>query len=79
LGEDLMKAIFLIFSFTTFISCNEVDFKVGDCMQKPDESVVWKITEINAGIATTIRSGKNMPEDVREVQLNNSWMKLRCR
>jgi hypothetical protein len=48
-------------------------------MQKPDESVVWKITEINAGVATTIRSGKNMPEDVREVQLNNSWMKLRCR
>jgi hypothetical protein len=74
-----MKAIFLILCFTTLTSCNDVDLKVGDCMQKPDESVVWKITEMNEGVATTIRSGKNMPEDVREVQLDNSWIKTRCR
>lgn len=74
-----MKAIFLILCFTTLTSCNGVDFKVGDCMQKPDESVVWKITEMNEGVATTIRSGKNMPEDVREVQLDSSWIKSRCR
>ena len=74
-----MKTIFLILCLTVFISCNGVDFKVGDCMQKPDESVVWKITEMNEGLATATRSGKNMPEDALEVQLDSSWIKTRCR
>jgi hypothetical protein len=74
-----MKAIFFLLCVGLLMSCNEVDFKVGDCMQKPDESIIWKITQMDAGAATLIRSGKNMPEDVREIQLDSNWIKTRCR
>lgn len=74
-----MKVIFFLALLPVMTACNEVEFKVGDCMQKPDESVVWEIKELGAGVATVQMSGNNAPEMVKEVQLSDSWIKTRCR
>ncbi len=74
-----MKVIFLILSLTVLTSCNDIEYKVGDCIQKPDESIVWKINELSAGSAVVQPSGKIAPEMVKEIQIDSTWIKARCR
>jgi len=72
-----MKLILVIISLTS-ISCNQLDFKVNDCIQKPDESVVWKIVELKGKESTLVQSAKNAPEIARTEKLNSSWIKAKC-
>lgn len=71
-----MKLI-LFFSFLS-LSCNQLDFKVNDCIQKPDEAFVWKIVELKDKDATLVQSGKNAPEIARSEKLNSNWIKAKC-
>ena len=73
-----MKLFFLFISILLF-SCQDNNFQEGDCVQKPDESVIWKISQLKDGKATAVPSGANAPEMARDIQLNSSWIKTRCK
>lgn len=71
---------FLIFIFPILlISCQDSNFVKGDCIQKPDQSTVWKISSIKGENATIIQSGIQATEMVQEIKLTSSWIKTKCR
>lgn len=73
-----MKTLLLLLSVLT-ISCNSLEFKLNDCIQKPDENIIWKIVELKDKEATLIQSAENAPEIAKPVTLNSSWIKAKCR
>ena len=73
-----MKLIFILFSIL-LVSCQDTNFINGDCIQKPDESTVWEISDIKEGKATIVQSGPNVPEIAMEIRIDSSWIKTKCR
>ena len=73
-----MKIILLILSMF-LISCQGHNFVNGDCVQKPDENTVWKLSDVKDDSATAVQSGPNVPEIAKEIKLDSSWIKTKCR
>lgn len=74
-----MKYLFLLLSTILALSCMGEKYKVGDCIQKPDESSVWKITKFNEGLAVLNQQTKVSGTQTKEVNLPSGYIKTRCR
>ena len=74
-----MKTLFLCSFLLILGSCFGPDLKVGDCIQKPDESSVWKIENFEEGKAEISPTNKNSNLSIKEVSLPGSYIKTRCR
>ncbi len=73
-----MKLLIILFPIL-LVSCQDTNLAKGDCIQKPDESVVWEISSIKDGNATIVQSGPMAAEIAREIKLTSSWIKTKCR
>lgn len=75
-----MKALILTLPLLLMISCFGEEFKVGHCIQKPDESSVWQITAFNEGFAKIkITKQAGSPTSEKEVALPSGYIKTKCR
>ncbi len=73
-------------SLTVFIpllfiisSCNKTSFKVGDCIQKPDEMTVWKVTTVDEknDMGKLTQSGVSELVE-KDTKLNSNWIITSC-
>lgn len=76
--EIKLKIILFILSIF-FVSCQGQELVNGDCVQRPDETKVWKLSNIKNGQATGVLSGQNVPEMAMDIKLDSSWIKTKCR
>jgi hypothetical protein len=75
-----MKELIMILPLFVLVSCFGEDFKVGQCVQKPDESTVWQINEFNEGFAKIkITKKGGSPISEKEVALPGGYIKTKCR
>jgi hypothetical protein len=75
-----MKELIMLFPLLLLISCFGEEFKVDQCVQKPDESTVWRITEFNEGFAKIkITKQGGSPISEKEVALPGGYIKTKCR
>ncbi len=75
-----MKELILISSLLLLVSCFGEKFKVGQCIQKPDESTIWQISGFNEGFAKlTITKKGASPISEKEVALPGGYIKTKCR
>jgi hypothetical protein len=74
-----MKALFLIPLSLMILSCTGQDFKVSECVQKPDESSIWEITAFNEGSAVLNQITKVSNTQTKEVNLPGGYIKTKCR
>lgn len=76
-----MKAfVYFIFLLQTLlIGCNDAkDFKVGDCIQKPDSVIVWQIKGISKGNYTIYQKQDKREPSVKTIELDGVWSKSNC-
>ncbi len=74
-----MKVLIYLSLVFVLVSCFGSNLEVGNCIQKPDESSVWKIKSMNDGMAQLIRSEKGTSTQELEVSLPGSYIKTKCR
>jgi len=70
-----MKVLILIYLSFVLSSCFSPQFKVGDCIQKPDESSVWKVESFKDGISQLSLFNNN---DKKEATLPGGYIKTKC-
>ena len=59
-------------------SCNSTNLKIGDCIQKPDEMTVWKITnKDDDNKASLIQTGIDQKVE-KQTTLSSSWIITSC-
>ena len=62
-----------------FISCNDKkEFKVGDCIQKPDSVIVWKIKSKNKENYTLFQQQDKREPSIKTIKLKDIWTKSNC-
>lgn len=71
--------IFVLFSLIFITACKEQkSFQVGDCIQKPDSVIVWKIKAINDDNYTLHQKQDQREPDIKTIKLEGVWTKSNC-
>jgi hypothetical protein len=73
-----MKNTLFLLLLVVLASCQESNFKVGDCIQKPDSMIVHRLDKIENGkayITTVHPRGEAIP---REIALSSDWIVTAC-
>jgi predicted Fe-S protein YdhL (DUF1289 family) len=77
-----MKALSLtalLLLLISSLSCTSDNYKIGECLQKPDESSVWEIMSFNEGSAVLKQLTKVSNIQSKEVNLPSGYIKTKCR
>ena len=70
-----MKLILL--TLVLIISCTGQQMNMGECIQKPDKPIVWKIESIGSEDLTLSNQTDKSALD-KIVKRDNSWSKVDC-
>lgn len=63
----------------TFTSCNETSLKAGDCIQKPDSLIVWKIIKADKEQLTLEQKQNSQMPQNQEIAANaKGYIKTEC-
>lgn len=73
---SLFKALSLTWLLLAF-GCNNSSFQIGECVQKPDSMVVWKITELDKKTMTLTQEQNNQMPAMQTTGING-WIKTEC-
>lgn len=73
-----MKIITLLTLSLTILSCESKNFKVGECVQKPDSITVWTISKIDADELTLEQDSNPAEENTIKSKASSSWIKTQC-
>lgn len=74
-----MKALTLCAIAILTVSCNQQTFKVGDCVQKPDSMIVYKITNQDDQKMTMEQNQNPQIEKTKQIDLSGEgWIKTQC-
>lgn len=74
-----MKTLIGSFILLFLSSCDKAPtFKVGDCVQKPDSMVVWKVDEISKEKMTLVQNQNPQMEKSQETEPSGDWIQTSC-
>ena len=69
----------LFLSLFILNACQELNIKVGECIQRPDSMEILKVEEVNEQIATvTIVSPPSEDNTQRKLELSSQWIVTSC-
>ena len=74
--------LLLIGMIVTLSGCQETEFKVGECIQKPDSMKIFKINKIEEEMAivkvVAPKMGLDQKSTEREIKLSSDWIVTSC-
>lgn len=69
---------FALILLPILVSCNSKEFKVGECIQKPDEAIVWKVDTVKKDtLIITQKQNPSLPQR-KEVTPSSDWIISSC-
>lgn len=70
-----MKFIFLTLVF--IVSCIGNDFKVGECIQRPDKPIIWKVESFSKN-ELRLSNQSNKSDPIKTIKNEGTWSKVDC-
>lgn len=73
-----MKILFASLFALAFLSCDSPSFKVGECVQKPDSMIVWKVEEVSEDEIVLSQNQNPQMEESKTTSASKGWIKTEC-